>query len=239
MGISPMSSTHSTGALERQLRDIRQRLLFMMDLAEGMLWSAVLALVTRDMELARGVADNNLELERGERELDAMCLDLLTAHGHAGRAERLPARALKMCVDIQHMGEIAVSVSHVAIELAGQPPLYNYDDLLTLAGMVHGTMFDVRAAFAESDVARAEAVIERRHEVGALYGEVFAHLVDRMRHDGRDVARAVRLQRTAWALARVADHTMSLAANVLELVHGRHVSRVSSLPPLKTSSATE
>src|SRR5262245_46435739 len=78
--ISPMSSSYVGGALERELRDIRQRLLFMMDLAEGMLWSAVLALVTRDTELARSVAENGLELGRGQRELDTMCLDALTRH---------------------------------------------------------------------------------------------------------------------------------------------------------------
>src|SRR5262249_20945790 len=103
--------------------------------------------------------------------------------------------------------------------------------------MVHGMMFDVRAAFAESDVARAEKVVEQRHEVGALYGEVFAHLLDRMRHDARAVQRGTKLQRVCWALARVADHTVGLATSVFDIGHGRDLpERVSSLPPLKTSA---
>jgi phosphate transport system protein len=233
--ISLMSTSHSGGALERELRDVRQRIVFMMDLAEGMLWTAVLALVTRDVELARSVAGTRAELTRGQRELDTMCVDLLTAHGRSTR--ELPLRALKMSVDIERTAEVAVGVSEIASELAGQAPLYNYDDLLTLAGMVHGMMHDVRAAFAEGDPGRAENVIERKHDVALLYGQVFAGLLDRMRHDVSNVQRGSQLQRTASALTRVAEHTAGLAEAVLEIAHGRP-GRVSSLPPLKTSSST-
>jgi phosphate transport system protein len=235
-----MSTSHLGGALERELRDVRQRLLFMMDLAEGMLWSAVLALVTRDAELARSVVESRNDLERGQRELDSMCLELFVTHGRAAAELPLSLRGIKMGVDIERSGDLAWGIALIAIELAGEPPLYNYDDLLTLAGMVHGMMHDARAAFADADPARAEAVLERKHEVGGLYGHVLADLLDRIRHDARNVQRGSRLQRTAWALTRVADHTVNLAEAVLDVVEGKDaLGRISTLPPLKTSSASE
>jgi phosphate transport system protein len=211
-----MSPSHPDAALERALRDVRQRLLFMMDLAEGMLWSAVLALVTCDTELARSVVEGQRDLERGQRELDTMCLGLFVTHGQAARELPLSLRGIKMGVDIARSGDVAVRIAHIASELAAEKPLYDYDDLLTLAGLVHGMLHDVRAAFADGDRARAEAVVERRPEVEALHARVFAELLERMRHDGRNVQRGTRLQCTAAALARVADHTENLARAVLD-----------------------
>jgi phosphate transport system protein len=234
-----MSEPNPLGDLEQARRDVRQRLLLMMDLAEGMMWSAVLALVTRDRELARSVVLAHAQLVRGHRELDALCLDLLADHGRAAQRLTVVRAALRVAPDLARSGDVALSVSTIALELAGEEPLYHYDDLLTLAGLVHGMMSDVRAGLGDADAARMASVIARQRDVEASFARVFAELLERTRHDGRGAERGPRLLRTAHALDRLATLSVQVAQALHELLldtDGCQLGRASTLPPLKTSA---
>ena len=76
---------------------------------------------------------------------------------------------------------------------------------------------------------RAQAVIDRDHNVDAFYSQIFRELLTYMMEDTRNVYRATRLQSIAKYLERIGDHATNLAEMVVFMVKGKDIRHTGKL----------
>jgi len=218
-----MAPSHTDRTYGRELQELRERLLAMGGKVEGQLSAAVRAVVERDAELAARVRRDDSEVNRLEVEIDDACRRILALRQPAASDLRFIATAIKIVVDLERMGDLAVNVAERALDLCQAPPLGPVHDIESLAGMAQMQLKQALDAFVEGDVKKAREVMETDGLLDALYLKIFNDMLARMMEDSRAIRRATALMFAAKHLERFGDHCTNLAEMVVYMVQGTDV----------------
>ena len=225
---------HTDREYEAELQALKDKLLLMAGHVEKMIHDAVQAISTRNGELARRTVLCDRAVNRLERSIDEDCLLILAKRHPMASDLRFVTLALKMVVDLERIGDLAVNVCERAIDLAPFPPLVPTTDLETLAGHVIAMVKDAMDAFVARDAERAHHVIAQDDQVDEGYHQFFRSVLSLMRSGPDDaVERGIHLQSVAKFLERMADHATNVAEQVIFWVEGtdvRHAGKLESAP---------
>jgi phosphate transport system protein len=218
-----MPSSHTDRTYEKELKELRDRLLAMGGKVESQFSESMRAVVERDAGLAQKVVQGDAEVNRLEVEIDDSCRRLLALRQPAASDLRFIATALKIVVDLERMGDLAVNIAERAADLAQAPPLRPFHDLESLAGLTQAQLKRALDAFVEGDVGKAEEVIAGDELLDALYLKIFGELLATMMEDSRAIRRATSLMFVAKHLERFGDHCINLGEMVVYMVRGTDV----------------
>lgn len=215
--------THTDKAYEAELRNLREKLLEMGGLVEAAISSSVRAITERDSALAEGVKTRDREINRMEVAIDGACRRILALRQPAASDLRFITTALKIVVDLERMGDLAVNVAERALDLNSAPPLGPNHDIAKLADLSEAQLKKALDAFVTGDVAKAEEVMRGDELLDALYYNIFNGLVTLMIEDGKNIRRATALMFAAKHLERFGDHATNLAEMVIYMVRGTDI----------------
>jgi len=218
-----MAPSHTDRTYERELKDLRERLLAMGGKVESQLAGSVRSVVERDAALALQVKASDAEVNRLEVEIDDACRRILALRQPAASDLRFIATAIKIVVDLERMGDLAVNISERAVDLAQAPPLRPFHDLEALATLTQEQLKKALDAFVEGDVAKAQEVMDGDDLLDALYLKIFNELLAMMMEDSRTIRRATSFMFAAKQLERFGDHCINLAEMVVYMVRGTDV----------------
>ncbi len=230
-----MTTTHTDKSYERELSELRDRLLEMGGLVEIAIASSVRAVTERDAELAEQVKDRDREINRMEVDVDGACRRVLALRQPAASDLRFITTALKIVTDLERMGDLAVNVAERALELAQTPAhsavLAPMHDLAKLADLSEAQLKGALDAFVTRDVEKAEAVLRGDELLDALYLKIFTSLLAIMMEDSRNIRRATSIMFAAKYLERFGDHATNLAEMVVYMVRGTDIRHPRSRMP--------
>jgi phosphate transport system protein len=234
-----MASEHTSRVYEHELRTLRERILLMGSLAEEMIQKAILALRTRDTELAQTTRRVDRHINRLECEVDELCLRILAIRQPVASDLRFITTALKIVTDLERIGDIGVNICERVAELNEEPPLPEVVDVSSLADESLGVLHEALDALVARDVDRATALLASDDLIDEHYSKIFQQVLAIMSRDPSAIYRATRIQSVAKYLERIGDHAMNIAETVVFLVKGtdiRHWNRRSdsnldSTPP--------
>ncbi|MFN3407765.1 MAG: phosphate signaling complex protein PhoU [Limisphaerales bacterium] len=201
---------------DKELADLKEKLLIMASHAEAAVTRAVQAVVQRDEVLAAQVrADDNI-LDEFEKQLDERSVALL-AKAPLASDLRLVLMVMKISQNLERIGDEATKIANRARDLAQEPPLKVNLDITGMARMVLDMVKGALDAFVRRDAAAARALIPRDKEVDALNKRYQTELVDLMTRDSANVRRALWLTVVCKSLERIADHAKNVAEDVVYL----------------------
>jgi phosphate transport system protein len=87
----------------------------------------------RDIELARLIIVEDIEINRRRYETEEKCIDLLAMQQPLARDLRTIVAILYIITDLERMGDHAEGIAKVSIMLADEPPLKPYIDIPRMA----------------------------------------------------------------------------------------------------------
>ncbi len=216
-------SVHTDKAYEAELRAVRDRLLAMGGLVEQAIAASVRAITERDSPLAEQVKLRDREVNRMEVEIDGMCRRVLALRQPAASDLRFITTALKIVVDLERMGDLAVNVAERALDLNQAPPLGPMHELAKIADLAEAQLKKALDAFVTGDVDKAELVMAGDDLIDALYLKIFNDMLALMMEDSRNIRRATAMMFAAKHLERFGDHATNLAEMVVYMVRGQDV----------------
>ncbi|TMA18791.1 MAG: phosphate signaling complex protein PhoU [Deltaproteobacteria bacterium] len=181
---------HTDKTYDAQLDDLRNKLLSLGGKVEMEIATSVRALAERDSKLAESVIDQDREVNRLEVEVDDACRRLLVLRQPAASDLRFITTALKIVVDLERIGDLAVNVAERALDLNQSPPLKPVHDLTRLAELCQRQVRAALDAFVDGDVAKAEAVIKNDDLLDSVYHNLVNELLALMMEDPRNIRRA-------------------------------------------------
>ena len=199
---------------DQDLQTLKEELLEMGGRAEAIIQKSVEALKRRDRHLAEEVFADDKAIDRLEIDVDERCVSLLALRQPMAVDLRFITAALKICNDLERVGDPAVNIAQSAERLAGEPPIKPLVDIPRMADLAAGMLREALDAFVRRDAATARNLVRRDDEVDNLNRQVFRELISYMMEDPRTITRAMDLILVARNLERVAD----LATNVAEEV---------------------
>jgi phosphate transport system protein len=214
---------HTDRSYDEELAELRARLLTLGGKVESEIAESVRALAERDSKLAEQVLNADREVNRLEIEIDERCRRLLDHRQPAASDLRFITTAMKIVVDLERIGDLAVNIAERAIDLNQSPPLRPLHDLSKLCELCQKQLRGALDAFVDADPDKAEQVIKDDELVDALYHNLFNELLALMMEDSRNIRRANSLLFVAKHLERLADHATNVAEMVIYMVKGTDV----------------
>ena len=209
--------------LDQDLDRVRQMLLKMGGMVEGMVARATQALLDRDNALCTEVIDGDREIDRLEIEIDEVCHSILGRKQPTAVDLRLLVAVMKINSDLERIGDSAVNIAQSAEQLNEQPILKPYIDLPHMSNLVQKMVRQSLDAFVQKDAKMAVEVCKSDDEVDGLYKQLFRELLTYMIEDPKTVSRALHLLLIARNLERIADHATNIAEDVIYYVEGRDI----------------
>ncbi len=222
---------HTDQHYEGELKELHLKLLEMGGFVEKQIANAIIALTDRNDDLAKLTIERDHTANRMDVEIDELCLRLLALHQPAARDLRLITTALKITVDLERIGDMAVNLSERVLELNVEPQLKPYIDLPRMADIAQGMLRESLNAFVHGDVALALKVCRDDDRIDDLTKQLFRELLSYMAEDPQAIGRGIRLVFIAKYLERIADHATNIAEMVVFMVKGKSIRHLDVVPP--------
>ena len=208
---------------DKELHDLKKRLLHMAALVEEMVERAITELVERDEKPTQEVMRAEDEVNRLQIAIDEEVVRLLATRQPVASDLRLILAASKINSDLERIADLVVNITENVHVLAEQPPLKPLIDIPRMADLARQMVRESIDAFIRGDVLLAQTVIMTDDQVDALKDQVFRELLTYMMSDPHTIERALALILIARHLERIADHATNIAQDVIYHIQGRDV----------------
>ncbi len=206
---------------ENHLQMLQEELLVLGSMVEKAIVRSTEALKNRNLELARQVIDEDLQINNKRYDIEETCIELIATQQPLARDLRIIIAVLYMIVDLERIGDHAEGNAKIAIMLGDEPPLKPYIDIPRMAEKTGEMLRTALSAFFKRDVEAARNVISQDDVVDNLYDQIFRELLTYMAEDPKTISRATRLIWVAHNLERSADRVTNICERTLFVITGK------------------
>jgi phosphate transport system protein len=210
-------------AYHKDLHNLREEMLNMGNIVGKTIGDAVLSLKNRDVEMAQKVIDMDKEIDALDHSIEENCMRLLALQQPMARDLRLIISVLKMSIDLERMGDLALEVAVITKMTANVPPIKPLIDIPRMAETCQQMLANTMSAFENKDVELARAVAKKDDEIDMLFDQVRRELISYMIEDPKKITGAQHLTFVARYLERIGDHITNLCESVVFMVTGERV----------------
>jgi phosphate transport system protein len=208
---------------EKDLEELKERLLWMGSLAERAVHQAIHSVLDADERLARTVlaeegAINDLQVEIDDRVVQLLALFQLMAADL-----RFVLAVARINNDLERIGDQAVNIAQSALRIVRHPRVKPYVDLPRMSELAEEMVRDALNALVRKDVDLAKDVLVRDDQVDSLRDQIFRELLSYMMENSAVVFPAFELILVAKNLERIGDHATNVAEDVIYMVAGSDV----------------
>jgi phosphate transport system protein len=207
----------------QSLDDLKERLLVMAGMAEQAIQRAIEAYRTRDISICDLVDHGEMAIDRFEREIDQMALDLLAMEQPMAIDLRFILAVIKINSDLERVGDAASSISDRVRDLQAFPVTDLPVDIPRMASLAAGMVRKALQAFIEGDADLADSVLLMDDNVDRLNEGAYFALSSLMKAQPELASQALNALMIARNLERVADHATNVAEDVIFWVRGADV----------------
>ena len=210
-------------AYHKDLHKLREEILTMGSLVSKAIGDSVLSLKNRDVEMAQKVIDMDNEIDSLDHSIEENCMRLLALKQPMARDLRLIISALKMSIDLERMGDLALEIAVITKISTNVPPVKPLIDIPRMSEICQQMLANTMSAFENKDVELAKTIAKRDDEVDMLFDQVRRELISYMIEDPKKITGAQHLTFVARYLERIGDHITNLCENVVFMVTGERV----------------
>ena len=150
---------------DRDLQELKERLLYMGSLAETMIHIAIKALADRKRDLTKDVYRQEEEVNKLQIEIDDRCLKMIALHQPAASDLRFITAGMKINADLERIADQAVNICETTEYLLQEPQLKPYVDIPRMAGIALEMLKAALDAFVNKQPEKAIEVIARDKKV--------------------------------------------------------------------------
>ncbi|MCV2875586.1 phosphate signaling complex protein PhoU [Rhodobacteraceae bacterium XHP0102] len=215
------TNEHIVSAFDRDLEGIQAMIMKMGGLVEDSINKSVLALDTRDPELADLVRKGDAAIDALETQVNEEAARILALRAPTASDLRTVLSVFRVSTNLERIGDYSKNIakrSHAVIE---QPPIDGATaSLRRMAREVELMLKDVLDAYIQRDIGMAEDVRERDLEIDQIYSALFREYLTFMMEDPRSITACMHLHFMAKNIERMGDHVTSIAEQVVYLVSG-------------------
>lgn len=212
--------------LDDELNSLRDRVLLLGGEAEAALQKAMVSLMDRDSDLARGVLNHDDAIDRIEVEIDRQCIDLIALRQPAARDLRFVISVAKMAPVLERIADHACNIARAAIDLNNEPELKQNIELRQMAEQASAMLRAALDAFTSNDALAARDVITLDTVINDLYNRVFHNLIERMVSEPSTASRDARLIFVAKHLERIGDYVTDICELTVYMAEAAFIKHV-------------
>jgi phosphate transport system protein len=215
---------------QQSLDGLKEKLLVMAGMAEQSIQRAIEAYRVRDLSICDLVDRGEMAINRLEREIDQMALDLLAMEQPMAIDLRFILAVIKINADLERVGDAAQNISERVRELQAFPAVDLPVDIPRMASLAAAMVRKALQSFIEADADTARTVLSMDDNVDKLNETAFFALSNVMKDQSHLTPQALSALIIARSLERVADHATNIAEDVIFWVRGADVRHHMNVP---------
>jgi phosphate transport system protein len=208
-------------AFHKKLREIQDEVLVMGNMVEKANLRAIEALKNRDIEKARAVVADDININNKRFSIEQECVNLIATQQPMAGDLRAIICVLAIISEIERMGDHAGGIGNIVVMIGDEPPLKPLIDIPRMAEKVNDMLRRSLDALINRDADAARRIAGEDDEVDDLYNQIFRELLSYMMEDPRSITRATRLIWVAHNLERSADRVTNICERVVYMVTGK------------------
>ncbi|MCL2249614.1 MAG: phosphate signaling complex protein PhoU [Oscillospiraceae bacterium] len=208
---------------DEQLLELNDMLIEMGVMIEKAIKNATRAIVDHEKKRAKKAIEMDSEIDQQEKDIEALCLQLLLRQQPVAKDLRLISAAMKMVTDMERIGDQAADISEIARYLIGKENLINLDTIPLMAEATSRMVTDAIDAFVKKDLELAQKVIDYDDVVDDLFHRIRNDVISLIQNDSACGEQAVDYIMVAKYFERIGDHATNIAEWVVFSITGKHV----------------
>ena len=206
---------------DEQLGKLHLELIKMGALCEDAISAATKALLDNDSRMTEKVFVVDGEIDRKERDIEALCMKLLLQQQPVARDLRLISSALKMISDMERIGDQASDIAEITKYITDNETKSKVH-IKDMATATIKMVTDSIESFVKKDLALAHSVVEYDDVVDDLFTQVKNELISIISLPSGNGEMCLDLLMIAKYLERIGDHAVNIAEWVEYSITGMH-----------------
>lgn len=204
----------------QKILDIKHKVLRMGALVENIIDTAMTALKAQNLDLARKVCEKDDEIDQLELEIEKECIMLLALQQPLAKDLRTIASVLRIIADLERMGDNAVNIAGVTLEIGKELIIKPLVDIPRMADIAQEMVKMSLDAFVNEDIALAEKAAGRDEEVDSLYETVINDIINIITEKKEFTKQGTKLMFIGRYLERIADHSTNICERTIYMITG-------------------
>jgi phosphate transport system protein len=204
----------------QQVMDVKHKVVKMGALVEDIIELAIESLKNQDLEAAKKVNVEDDKIDQIELEIGQECMRMLALQQPLAKDLRTVATALKIITDLERMGDNAVNISKITLEIGKDPLIKPLIDIPRMAQIAQNMLRLSLDSFVREDIDLAEKVAAMDQEVDDIYLAIFDEIIELISNDKYKTRQGTKLLFIGRYLERIADHTTNICERVIYMVTG-------------------
>lgn len=209
--------------LDQKISNLNHDLIKMGAQVEAIIDLAVNALKNQDLEAAKKVYKDDDAIDEMELIIEKECLNLIALQQPLAKDLRRIAAALKIITDLERIGDHAVNIAKITLEIGNTPLMKPLIDIPKMAEIAQQMIKLSLDAFVNQDVELAKKAAAMDEQVDELYDLVIKEVLALVTKNNEFLDQGVKLLFVGRYLERVADHTTNICERVIYMVTGEKV----------------
>ncbi len=205
------------------LDELKQRLLTMGGMAEQAVDRAIEGYRKRSAAICQQVLAGETAINRTERAIDELALDLLAMQQPMAVDLRFILAVIKINADLERVGDQAVNIAQRTLDMIAHPAVDLPVDIPRMASTTAGMVRRALEAFVQGNADLAEAVLQMDDVVDRMNRETYIAMTRIIKTSPEKSDAALDAMLIARNLERVADHATNIAEDVIFWIRGADV----------------
>ena len=207
---------------DMELDNLNSDMIAMGALCENAISEAMQSLFSADKTAAQRTIEEDREIDRKEKDIEALCLRLLLQQQPVARDLRVISSALKMITDMERIGDQAADIAELIRHMHLTPVSRQNKHLSKMAEATKKMVTESIDAFVKKDAALATKVLADDDLVDSLFLKLRRDIIEMIAADPGCGEEAVDVLMIAKYLERIGDHATNIAEWVLFSITGTH-----------------
>ncbi|MGB6179432.1 phosphate signaling complex protein PhoU [Carnobacterium sp.] len=186
------------------------------------IYKSVKSFITHDKRLAKEVIDQDYQINDIELTLEKKCFELIALQQPVTGDLRRIVTVMKACVDLERMGDHAVSIAKSTIRVKGTKRISHIEEKIDqLSQEVKETVNLVLEAYLKKDSDQAIKIVKSDERINTLSREIFEQCIEEMKADPEIVIGGTDYLLVSKYLERIGDYVTNICEWIVYLETGK------------------
>ena len=222
--------------LQRELEQIKKRVLSLCAMVEERVHMAKKAVETWDADLAEKIIKMDYEIDEVEVEVEEECLKILALHQPVAVDLRFLIAVIKINSDLERIGDEAANLAKRVENISRRRKLELSFDYSTMAEEVVAMLHMSIDSLVNLDLDLAFQVLTRDDEVDRMYREIYDQIKEEISQRPEYLGYMINLNGISRHQERIGDHCTNIAEEVIYLIEGEIIRHGKKIPGEKEAT---
>lgn len=218
----------SRSVLDREMMSLQEKILQMASMIGTAVDNAMLALDSRDLQLAQQVVHGDEAINQLRHEVEELAHTTLATQQPTAGDLRTIIAATHVAVELERMGDHASGIARLVLRMQEEEDIDSLHKLPKMAKRARRMLQESIDAFTKRDTSLALAMMKRDEKLDRQYNQLFRETMEDMKIQ-EYVQRATYLLWVGHNLERIGDRAINIAERVVFMITGEFIENINDI----------